>query len=260
MTPTLRLPDIAETETTRVHRHEVACHLAGEGDATQRARIDAALQQDARVQAWRDELVAEDRAAQIAVPLQRIMPQAVDTTPWWQTGITKWAVAMTGVAGLAAVLMMPRGINDSSTRTKGGAQLAFVVQHEGGARPGVDGESLHAGARIQLLLRANEEQRVVVVGIDGQGGVDVYFEAELSQWPRNALQPLPNSLVLDDAVGDERVVAVFGDQPAEVLRAAAMKAAAAAQPGALLDLPPGMHQQQVRFHKPGADVAEPAPS
>jgi hypothetical protein len=264
MTPKLHMPTITDHEPARIHRHELACHLNGEGNAEQRARIDAALASDPRVQQWRDDLQAEDRAVLMAVPMHRLVatPTLVDRLrTWWSLGIVRGAMATAGMVAATMIVVPQLSKPDpDGNRAKGSAQLAFAVQTNTGARPGIDGEALQAGDRIQLLLRASEEKRVIVVGIDGRGGVDVYFEAELSQWPRNVLQPLPNSLVLDDAIGEERVVAVFGDRSAEAMRAEVMRAAAAAQHGAALMLPMGMQQQQVRFRKPAPDYIEPLPS
>jgi hypothetical protein len=80
-------------------------------------------------------------------------------------------------------------------------------------------QALHAGDQIQFLYHAAGHAFVVVVEVDGAGAVTALQPGEHPEsWPVQAsgTHVLPGSIILDEAVGPERVFAVFSDAPLPV--------------------------------------------
>jgi len=144
------------------------------------------------------------------------------------TWLTGGGIAL-GLAAVAATLLLaPKTIITQDTRIKGDAvDLAYLLKTPEGLRPGRSGETLHEGDQIQLLVKGPADgMGVVIVEIDGKGQVNVlHFGAA----PANGVQaaaPLPDSMVLDDAVGPERFFAIYAPMAElEKVRTAAVDAA-----------------------------------
>ena len=72
----------------------------------------------------------------------------------------------------------------------------------------------YPGDRIQLTYSSADTAHLVVLGIESSGGVQVYFPSNGSSSvpvePGTDI-PLPNSIVLDDYVGNELYVALFSE-------------------------------------------------
>jgi anti-sigma factor RsiW len=129
-----------------------------------------------------------------------------------------WWAALATAALASSVLLFSLGDPFAPTprfitQSKGdGVQFAFVVKSEATARRGNNGEPLPSGAQIQFLLRAHADARsMVLVGIDGNAAVTVYAAEALSEASKGegTLQPLAESIVLDEALGPERFFVVL---------------------------------------------------
>lgn len=127
---------------------------------------------------------------------------------WWEALLAGLAPALVAAMALLSLKAPTEGV-----RAKGEADLDFFVLQDGEVRPGLDGEELRAGDRVQFTYRAGGAESLVLAGVDGEGAVSLYY-------PERGDRPVPvepygrrvleGSLVLDDAAGPEVFVAVFG--------------------------------------------------
>ena len=119
----------------------------------------------------------------------------------------------------------------SGIRDKGAWSLGFWVSTAGGPRRGEPGGRYRAGTRVQLAPRAPRPAFLVVVSLDSRGAVSVFADraGQALPIPRGGTL-LPESIVLDDAVGPERVNGCFADRaiPTAAVVAAARRALTAA--------------------------------
>ena len=133
-----------------------------------------------------------------------------DKAPWWR-GVFAVLVPLT-VAALAMVAI--RSPEPGTHGTKGHADLDFFVDKDGEVRPGVDGETLAPGDRVQFSYRADGLDSLVIVNVDGTGTITVFFPEDEQGPPGEVIpggrQLLDFSVALDDAPGPEVFVGVFG--------------------------------------------------
>ncbi len=143
--------------------------------------------------------------------------------PWWRrpvalaAGIGLLAAAAAVIIAVQApVAPAPSGHGAASgTRIKGGVGLSFHVRSADGVRDGAPGAVLHPGDAIQLRYSTPAHRHLVVVSLDSRGAVTPFYEAgghSLAIEPGSG-QLLAGSVVLDDALGPERVVGCFSDAP-----------------------------------------------
>ena len=62
-----------------------------------------------------------------------------------------------------------------TVRIKGGPQLSFYVLHEGHVRPGVSGERVQAGDRVQFGYSSSSDGYLAIVSIDAANKASVFF-------------------------------------------------------------------------------------
>ncbi len=98
----------------------------------------------------------------------------------------------------------------STTRTKGASMPRLEAWVEAGQseRPVYPGESLGAGARVQLRYDALGKNFVTLAGRDSNGVVEVY--ATIAAGARG-LQSAPFALTLDDSKGEQAFFALLSD-------------------------------------------------
>ncbi len=138
----------------------------------------------------------------------------------------RWILAPVAVAlGLSIVLLRVTQ-NTDDLRPKGGSRFDLIVAdspaHALGAR-------CAPGDRLQASVRT-ERAHFVIVGVDPFGKTRTLFPLDgLQSAPRpEGLFQLPNSWTLDAAVGRERFVAFFSDEP--IASEAAQQAAVLGRP------------------------------
>ena len=131
--------------------------------------------------------------------------------PWWRSW---WLVPALAAALAVLIFIIPR----DHSAVKGGADLDFVVLVDGELRPGTEGAVLREGDRLQFSYYAPGYNDLVLVSIDGDGVLSVYY-------PFEGDTPLPivpgerhfldGSIQLDGADGPEVFVVVFGSGSVE---------------------------------------------
>lgn len=135
--------------------------------------------------------------------------------PWWRR--PSFALAVAASAAVLAVVV-PRWTTPdgaSVVTTKGDPSFAVVVRRDEGAVRVKDGDVLRAEDRIRFLAQGAGHSYVLVVSVDGAGGVSVYFPFDGSASGRidDAHPELPGSVILDGTEGPERLFALFSKTP-----------------------------------------------
>jgi len=117
------------------------------------------------------------------------------------------------VGGAAAVLLIALPHREPVVQTKGTGMLSVFALRGERTFTVEDGARLHPGDRIRFAVQGTGAAFVLVASVDGRGQVSVYQ-------PNTALGPdaavataLPDSIRLDDALGLERIFAVFSGRP-----------------------------------------------
>ncbi|WP_437956297.1 DUF4384 domain-containing protein [Sorangium sp. So ce119] len=240
----LRLDELTAGQLDPAAAQEARAHVAG------CARCAARLSE---IEAARDAFAASapplrlDRGA----PQERAASAASATTK--KRPPRRWLApaAASALAAAAAALLFfrtfpaapdPAGgpAESPGERIKGANGIGFYVKRGGAVQPGGAGERLHPGDAIQFTYSATEARYLVILSVDGASQASVYYPsgpvAARIEPGRNVL--LPQSTVLDDTLGAERIYGLFC---AEAVAVEPLRAALAAHP----DAPPA---------PPGCDV------
>lgn len=133
----------------------------------------------------------------------------------------RWVGLGLALATAAALLMVfqpsttvpgadPRAM--PGVRAKGETQpLEVWVEQDDSVVALGEGDSLWAGARIQLRFDPGDARWITLAGRDGSGALEIYGNLEATG--ADGLQSAPFSLVLDDTPGAQRFYAVMADRP-----------------------------------------------
>lgn len=204
--------------------------LFHENDGSRPSRLDLARQLTAELPREDSEFLAafEAEIAESAKALEpfdwEILTSAAERTveeprveqeapregaPWWKA----WWLVPALMACLLLILVVP-GVIDQYAGVKGDqVDIDFMVLVDGEPRPGLDGATLAEGDRLQFSYYAPGLSDVVLLSIDGEGTLSIYYPAS-GDLP-HAVTPgerhfLEGSIRLDGAAGPEVFVAVFG--------------------------------------------------
>lgn len=170
------------------------------------------------------------------------------------------APALAAAIVLLVVLRSPAGIGTSPAsipddlRIKGDTALQVIAHRDGRTWSIAEDNRVAAGDALRFVVAPGGATHVLVVSVDGAGAATIYVpyggaeSAPLAPGPR---VELPGSIVLDDAPGPERIVALFSRAP---LPAAGVRTAlerlGAQGASSIPGLPPGVEQASVLLEKP----------
>lgn len=143
--------------------------------------------------------------------------------PWYTT---LWQIACKPVlypaygALLVAIAVVPvitkNSSNDSTsiTRFKGNSVLTYVAERNGKQFPVSANDIFVAGDKIQILFTTAKPVQLSLLSIDASGTISFYnpsAASDLSSVPvaSGTNQPFPASIELDNAEGNELVIALF---------------------------------------------------
>ncbi|MCB9525809.1 MAG: hypothetical protein H6702_20900 [Myxococcales bacterium] len=184
------------------------------------------------LRATRDAFLVRHPPAAFMAALEARRPEA-----WWRRWPT-WIGAGLLAAAAAAVALSVQPVSPApevaaGTRLKAGVGLSFHVRGPQGVRDGEPGAVLQPGDAIQLRYSTPAHRHLVVVSLDSAGAVTPFYD----QGGRSlAIEPgvgrlLEGSVLLDDALGPERVVGCFSEAPLPTADVVAAAKAALAQAG-----------------------------
>lgn len=182
--------------------------FANELAAQERAELDAHLTVCTGCRARYAEL-AEER-----VRFQATHPQE----PAWLAppkASAKLRSVHYGALMLAALALLALLRPGASERAKGNELLGFYVKRGAQIYQGSVHEPLHPGDQLRFTYTSERARYLTVLSVDSTRRVSVYFPGTDVARRVNAGRevPLPSAVELDDALGSERVLAIFCDQP-----------------------------------------------
>ncbi|WP_437673192.1 DUF4384 domain-containing protein [Sorangium sp. So ce131] len=221
--------------------------LAGQLDAAAEQEARAHLAGCARCPARLSELEAARASfAASAPPLRldhgaRAARAAATTARSPRRWLAPAAASALAAAAAAALLFRAapeeRRLESHGERIKGASRLGFYVKRGEHVLPGGSGERLLPGDALQFTYSSAEARYLVILSVDGASHASVYYPdgpvAAPIQPGRDVL--LPQSTVLDDTLGAERIHGLFC---AEAVAVEPLRAALAAHPDAP-PVPPG---------------------
>jgi hypothetical protein len=113
-------------------------------------------------------------------------------------------------------LRAPPGVLEVQAR--GAHSLDVYAQRDGRVFRVANGDAMYPGDAIRFVVHPDGKRWILVVSVDGTGATTVYHP-----FGGSASTPLPpgkrieidGSIILDDALGPERIFAVFSDRPVE---------------------------------------------
>jgi len=134
-----------------------------------------------------------------------------------RAGLTRFFVfAPLALAVLVVVLRLRGAPASDDISVKGGPVLQVYALRDHQVFEVVDGTTLAAGDEIRFAVTPAGATHVLIASVDGSGHVTIYVPydgAQSSEVEPDGRSELPGSIVLDDAAGPERVVAVFSMAP-----------------------------------------------
>lgn len=223
-----------------VRRHELMRYSLGELDADRTRFLQQHTETCAECRPRLGEIAADRQAflaardpsiesAQILARLEALESQAGARWLDWLAHRRAWLGSAVAAAVLLLALLPRLGGDDprDPNRTKGSARvgLSMFVNRPGGPEPAASGIALGAGDQIQFSYQAGGYGHIFVVSVDGRRAITPLYPPRpgrsLSVQPAGE-HVLDGSVILDDAVGPERVFAFFSEAPLEfeALRAA----------------------------------------
>ncbi len=161
---------------------------------------------------------------------------AEPSSPGWRDTLAVLArPSIWGPVAAAAILLiiaLPRLPNQTSdplgNRTKGSkgmvmppplepnVALEMYVKDSNGYHSGKSGEVLKEGDQIQFRYDAGGHRYLIIASLDGRGLLSPLYPdtpTESIEVRSRGLHVLDGSVILDDAVGPERIFALFSDTP-----------------------------------------------
>lgn len=174
------------------------------------------------------DILKESRAV-----LDRLTAQT--SPPSWRDKLANlWRpqiLAPLAAAAILLVVVLPRLPNQTDglgNRTKGSKgmvmppplepkiALKMYVKDRNGYHTGESGEVLKEGDQIQFRYNAGGHRYLIIASLDGRGLLSPLYPdtpTQSIQVRSNGLHVLDGSVILDDAVGPERIFALFSDAP-----------------------------------------------
>lgn len=119
----------------------------------------------------------------------------------------------TAVAGVVLLLVVVH--REPSFQTKGTGALKIFALRDNRVFSVDDGARLRPGDRIRFGVQPGGAGFVLVASIDGRGKVSLYQPSMRLTSRTDPIELLPDSIVLDDAPGPERIFAIFSDRRLE---------------------------------------------
>lgn len=186
----------------------------------------------------------------------KVIPRARAARYLRWVGPVTAGVTLVVAASAVVFVLNPRDSDSGATRVKGTVALGVIVRRESGETERLgQGDAVAPGDALRFEVAASRAGYVAVLGLDGAGYVSAYAPASgpMPSIAGGAPTVLPGSIVEDDTLGAERIVALLCAQPhpLDELRAAAGAALAKAggDPSKVGDLGTGCAEAAFSIHK-----------
>ena len=136
-----------------------------------------------------------------------------------------WSSGALGLAAAAtfAFVVGTQGSGDGAgtelgLRSKGASHIGFFVKHGAEVREGADGQVVYPGDQLRFSITSLKAQHVAILSLDGAGVASIYYPGGDTSKPVGVLNnhALESSVLLDDALGKERLWAIFCEAPFEL--------------------------------------------
>ena len=132
---------------------------------------------------------------------------------------SRWLYGGAGsVLAAAMVLFALLRPTSEPWRSKGSEHLQLFIRHEGEVRPGISGEVVAPGDRLQFTYTLAESRYFALLSRDGANLVSVYFpdgRTAVRLEPGRDLE-LERSTILDETLGHEELYGLFCVDPIEI--------------------------------------------
>jgi hypothetical protein len=127
------------------------------------------------------------------------------------------ALAVTGAAvAILPFLLRPQPpVEGPGWQVKGPGALKVFGRRGDRVIAVEDGVRLRPGDQLRFAVQAGHSRFVLIASVDGGGRTNLYYPSTAVGAGAGQDQILPDSIVLDDAPGPERIFAVFSDRPLE---------------------------------------------
>jgi hypothetical protein len=122
---------------------------------------------------------------------------------------------MTLAAAAAVALLARPAVDEGGTRVKGSAHVAYHVKRGDRVFRGSTEQPLHPGDLLRFTATTDRARHLAIFSLDAHGTATVYYAPRLATdvvGPGTDL-PLETSVELDDSMGEERLFALFCDEP-----------------------------------------------
>ena len=192
----LLLGKASEQEARTAAAHAAGCHRC-------RAELEAAQS-------------ARRRFAEQVFP--RTLPEIERRSgprPRWRLWLGTLVVAG-AAAAILPFLVQPRlPLEDPAWQVKGHGALKVFGRRGDRVIAVEDGARLRPGDQIRFAVQPGDARFVLIGSVDGRGRASLYYSSAAVGVDAGQVQLLPDSVVLDDAPGPERIFAVFSDRRVE---------------------------------------------
>jgi hypothetical protein len=137
----------------------------------------------------------------------------------WLAGVSLAAVA--GTAAIALLVARTDGAGQAGSpapalAVKGSGALRMYARRDGRVFLVGAATVLRPGDQIRFAVQSGGARYVLIASLDGAGQANVYYPSRpIDDQPSAGWQLLPDSIVLDQAPGPERVFAVFSPVPVD---------------------------------------------
>ncbi len=199
-------------------RFELDAALSGEVDSDRRLEIlghaegcPACRESLVRIEREREEFLRQHPYSMLKAGMERLT----------RKGERRRAIFMRLVPASAAAIAIMIGTwlawpTAPGVRTKGTVALSLYLMRDGDIRPARPDEVFAHRDRIQFLVSAGPHRYLLLVSVDDAGRVFNYTPGaaleSISITPGER-RPLPESVELDESRENERVFALFSDEP-----------------------------------------------
>jgi anti-sigma factor RsiW len=216
--------------------------LSGEQSATAAATIRAHLDSCAQCSQRKREFLAEREQFLASAPARAsgfLAPR--------RSRVVYSAWAMGALAAASFLFMLSAPPSEQSIREKGSAELGFYLKRGEQVQRGRSAQPVQPGDLVRFVYSSSRTRYLAVLSLDAAQHASVYFpEAPLaSRVTAGTDVALPSSVLLDQTLGREQVVALFCDAPVPLAPLRTLFE----QSGSLSSLPAGCETHTLVLHK-----------